>query len=104
MTLAKSLDMSAAELAIVQEILFRHVPKALVWVFGSRATGRAKKFSDLDLCIKADKPLGLNVMSALAEDFSESDLPWKVDVVDWSTTNPDFRKIIDQDKMVLEFN
>ena len=43
-------------------------------------------------------------MSALAEDFSESDLPWKVDVVDWSTTNPDFRKIIDQDKMVLEFN
>ena len=63
-----------------------------------------KKFSDLDLCIKADKPLGLNLMSALAEDFSESDLPWKVDVVDWSTTNPDFRKIIDQDKMVLEFN
>jgi len=104
MTHAKSLDMSAAELAIVQEILFRHVPNARVYLFGSRATGRAKKFSDLDLCIKADKPLGLNVMSALAEDFSESDLPWKVDVVDWSTTNPDFRKIIDQDKMVLEFN
>lgn len=104
MTHAKSLDMSAAELAIVQEILFRHVPNARVYLFGSRATGRAKKFSDLDLCIKADKPLGLNVMSALAEEFSESDLPWKVDVVDWSTTNPDFRKIIDQDKMVLEFN
>ena len=104
MTLAKSLGMSTAELAIVQEILFRHVPNARVYLFGSRATGRAKKFSDLDLCIKADKPLGLNVMSALAEDFSESDLPWKVDVVDWSTIEPEFRKIIDQDKMVLEFN
>ncbi len=104
MTHAKSLDMSAAELAMVRKILLRHVPKALVWVFGSRATGRAKKFSDLDLCIQSDRPLGLDVMSALAEDFSESDLPWKVDVVDWSTTNPDFRKIIDQNKIVLEFN
>ena len=43
MTHAKSLDMSAAELAIVQEILFRHVPNARVYLFGSRATGRAKK-------------------------------------------------------------
>lgn len=102
MTLNLSLDIGVAELAMVREILLRHVPNARVYVFGSRATGRAKKFSDLDLCIQSDRPLGLDVMSALAEDFSESDLPWKVDIVDWATIKPEFRKIIDQDKIVLE--
>ena len=102
MTLNLSLDIGVAELAMVREILLRHVPNARVYVFGSRATGRAKKFSDLDLCLQSDRPLGLDVMSALAEDFSESDLPWKVDIVDWATIKPEFRKIIDQDKIVLE--
>ena len=89
------------DLAIVKAILVRHLPDAVVWVFGSRATGKAKKYSDLDLCIKAREQLSLNVMSALAEDFSESDLPWKVDLVDWHSISEAFRTIIDRDKVLL---
>ncbi|WVH09653.1 MAG: Nucleotidyltransferase domain protein [Fluviibacter phosphoraccumulans EoVTN8] len=95
------MDVSEAELAIVKSILARHVPGAAVWAFGSRATGKAKKFSDLDLCIDTGKPLGLNLASALAEDFAESDLPWKVDLVDWATTSEGFRKIIERDRIDL---
>lgn len=40
-------------------------------------------------------------MSALAEDFSESDLPWKVDLVDWWSISEAFRAIIDRDKVLL---
>lgn len=96
-----TLDIGPAERGIVIEILRRHVPNAEVLVFGSRATGKAKKFSDLDLCINAAKPLGLDLSSALAEDFAQSDLPWKVDVVDWATTSEGFRKIIEQDCVPL---
>ena len=96
-----TLDIGPAERRIVIEILQRHVPNVEVLVFGSRATGKAKKFSDLDLCIKAAKPLGLDLSSALAEDFAQSDLPWKVDVVDWATTSEGFRKIIEQDCVPL---
>lgn len=95
------LDLDLNELAIVITILARHVPNATVWAFGSRATGKAKKFSDLDLCIKSDQPLGLGVMSAIAEDFAESNLPWKVDLVDWHSISDAFKAIIDRDKVLL---
>ena len=49
-----------------------------------------------------DTPLSLKVSGALAEDFSESDLPWKVDVVDWATTSETFRRIIEKDKVVVQ--
>jgi type I restriction enzyme S subunit len=87
---------------IVRDILHKHVPQYEVWAFGSRAKWTAKDYSDLDLCVISDKPLSLSVSAALADDFSESDLPWKVDVVDWATTAESFRKIIERDKVVVQ--
>ena len=88
------LDVSEAELGIVRKILERVVPGRRVWAFGSRVTGRAKKFSDLDLAVLGDAPLPLGTMAELAEAFSESDLPWKVDVVDWATASERFRGVV----------
>ncbi len=87
---------------IVRDILRRHVPGYEVWAFGSRARGGAKRYSDLDLAIICDMPLPLDVTADLADDFSESDLPWRVDVVDWATTSPGFRTIIAGDKVVVQ--
>ena len=88
------LDISEAELGIVREKHARVVPGRRVWAFGSRVTGRAKKFSDLDLAVLGDAPLPLGTMGALAEAFSESVLPWKVDVVDWATASERFRGVV----------
>ncbi len=96
------LDVRPDHLQIVQAILQKHVPQYEVWAFGSRAKWTAKDYSDLDLCIVSVKPLDFRVLGALAEDFSESDLPWKVDVVDWATTSESFRKIIERDKVVVQ--
>ena len=86
---------------IVQGILKKHVPLCEVWAFGSRAKWNAKEYSDLDLAIITDRPLSLDVSASLSDDFSESDLPWRVDVVDWATTSESFRKIIEHDKVVV---
>jgi len=102
MSVQTPLDLGNNELLIVKDILKRHVPDATVWVFGSRATGRAKKFSDLDLCFKAPQPLSLDRISAMAEDFAESDLPWKVDIVDWWSISERFRQIIEHDLVLLQ--
>lgn len=96
------LDIRPDHLKIVCEILRRHVPKYAVWAFGSRVKWNAKDYSDLDLCVFSDNPLDFRVMGALTEDFSESDLPYKVDVVDWATTSESFQKIIQQDKVVIQ--
>jgi type I restriction enzyme S subunit len=96
------IDVSPAQWEIVRTILQQHVPQYAVWAFGSRAKWTAKPFSDLDLAIITDHVLEWRVSAALADDFSESDLPFKVDLVDWAATSEAFRKIIEHDKVVLQ--
>ncbi len=96
------IDISPGDLKIVQDILRKHVPDREVWAFGSRAKRTAKTYSDLDLAVITDTPMSFEVSGALREDFSESDLPWRVDIVDWATTSEAFRRIIEQDKVVVQ--
>jgi len=95
------IDVQPDHWRIVQAILQKHVGEYDVWAFGSRARGAAKPYSDLDLAIITRAPLPLAVHAALADEFSESDLPWKVDVTDWATTSEGFRRIIETEKVVL---
>jgi type I restriction enzyme, S subunit len=95
------IDVSPEQWAIVHAILKRQVPQYAVWAFGSRATWKAKPFSDLDLAIITPQPLSLSTSAALTDDFADSDLPFKVDIVDWAATSAAFRKIIERDKVVL---
>ena len=83
-------------------ILQKHVPQYEVWAFGSRAKWTAKPHSDLDLAVITAQPLMLDVSAALLDAFAESDLPWRVDVVDWASTSASFRRIIERDKVVVQ--
>lgn len=99
---APPIDVRPEQWQIVCRILRRHVPGCEVWAFGSRATGTAKPYSDLDLAIVTDRPLPLSVRAALAEAFSQSDLPWKVDIVDWASTGEPLRRIIEASNVVVQ--
>jgi type I restriction enzyme S subunit len=99
---ACGIDVEPDQLRIVRDILQRLAPQYPVWAFGSRTLGKAKRYSDLDLAIITDAPLPLTRQAALAEAFSESDLPWRVDVVDWAATTEAFRKVIARDKVALQ--
>ena len=98
----RRLELRPGELEIVRGILLRHVPGHAVWAFGSRVKGKAKPYSDLDLAVLGEQPLALSIRAELAEDFSESDLPFKVDIVDWATTSERFREIIRKEYVVLQ--
>ena len=50
--MTEALDLSAEDRRLVWAILTAHLPAtAKIWVFGSRASGRARRYSDLDLAI-----------------------------------------------------
>ena len=89
------LQVSPAELAILRAILKSLVPDREVWAFGSRVKGNPKKFSDLDLAVLGQEAIPLQISAELREAFTESDLPYKVDIVDWATTSEVFRRIIE---------
>lgn len=88
------IDLSADQLAQVREIVRRHVQDGELFAFGSRVSGRAKKFSDLDLMIKATGDLPRRTLADLRETFEASDLPITVDVVDWNTCTEQFRGLV----------
>lgn len=90
------LDLSTDQLAEVRSILAHHVPGRVVRAFGSRVTGASKPFSDLDLVVMGDTPVELRNLAALKDAFAESNLPFRVDIVDWAATSVEFRTIIEQ--------
>lgn len=97
------IHMEPRHLEIVRRILETLAPEYEVRAFGSRVSGRnLKPFSDLDLVVMTDLPLPANRMAALTDAFSESNLPMKVDVVDWATTSDEFRRIIEREYEVVK--
>jgi type I restriction enzyme S subunit len=69
---------------------------------GSRSTRRARRYSDLDLAIDAGRPLTLDELARLAEAFRESDLPYRVDIVDWRSIDDRFRQVIAAERVQLD--
>jgi predicted nucleotidyltransferase len=101
--MTSNLDIKTEHKKIVSDLLEKHLPPSTtIWVFGSRAKGTAKKYSDLDLAIQTNSPLSSNILANLKFDLEESDLPYKVDIVDWNTLSDSFKKHIEHDRILLK--
>lgn len=64
-----------------------------LFIFGSRATGKAQKYSDYDVGIRGKKALPSKIKVLIEEALEESDLPYKVDIIDFSLVSSDFKKV-----------
>ncbi len=47
------------------------------------------------------QPLPLGQLASITDAFDASDLPIRVDVVDWASTREAFRRIIERDRVVV---
>ena len=63
------------------------------FIFGSRATQTNRKYSDIDLGISGPVPLSSKQYIQIKDALEESDLPYKVDVVDFSEVSEEFKKV-----------
>ena len=61
--------LSPEQLHDVRQIIAQVIPGAQVWVFGSRATGKARPFSDLDLLLTQPPKLNWAQRAALRDGF-----------------------------------
>lgn len=87
-------EISFQEKALVQSIVRELLPDARVMLFGSRVTGDYIPASDLDVAIDAGEPIPLRTQSKLQLAFSESSLPYFVDIVDWHAISDEFRQVV----------
>ncbi|MDR1305301.1 MAG: nucleotidyltransferase domain-containing protein [Verrucomicrobiales bacterium] len=90
------IDLDAQQLALVRRLVREHFPGAAARVFGSRITGGAKPYSDLDLAIVSvtGEPLPPARLQLLREALQAAPLTVRVDVLDWHATAAKFRAII----------
>jgi len=96
------IDVSERHLETIKGILAEYAGGCEVRAFGSRINGTATKHSDLDLAIVGNGKLERRTKMLLREAFEESDLPFRVDVIDYNAVSESFRAIIDNDYQVVQ--
>lgn len=79
----------------LQKTIRLYVPdeKYRAFIFGSRATNTNRRYSDIDLGIAGPVPLPSKQYIQIKDAFEQSDLPYKVDVVDFSQVSDVFKKM-----------
>jgi predicted nucleotidyltransferase len=99
-----SLDLPDEYLEPIRKLLRTHVPHVEVWAYGSRVRGGGHEASDLDLVLRDPAAQGAEVagLAEIKEAFIESDLPIRVDIVDWARLPEAFRREIERAHVVIQ--
>lgn len=95
------INLRPEQMKIVSAILGRYVPDCEVRVFGSRLCDSVKRYADLDIALVGTQKISDDILYALKESFQESDLPFRVDVLDWHAITKEFQEVIAQKYEVL---
>lgn len=96
------IDVPPEILQIILSILNQKAPECEVRAFGSRVHGSPKKHSDLDLALIGKEKLSDKTLCSLKEAFEESDIPFRVDFLDWNTISKEFQSVINREHVVLQ--
>lgn len=96
------INLDPASLHLLKQLLQQTIPNYPVWLFGSRATPHCKTYSDIDLAIISKHAVPPMTLALLDTVLTESDLPYKVDVIDWATVDADFQRLIGERYTILQ--
>ena len=67
-----------------------------ILLFGSRAEGNSSMISDYDLAIRSKDELSETILSTIKEELDNSNIPFKVDLVDYNKVSDALRESIDR--------
>lgn len=86
----------------VRKLLLGHLKgyRFQLFLFGSQSTERAGRTSDIDVGILPIAPLPKGLLSKIREELEESHIPYPVDLVDLSRSNPEFRQHVREEGVV----
>jgi len=98
-----TLQLPSRYLEILLQLIRRHLPQADIWAYGSRVAGDCHAASDLDLVVRNRNCLTDPVpgLFDFKEALVESNLPIRVDVVDWARVPESFRREIERGYIVV---
>lgn len=89
----ESIDLRPDQLTEVKRLLGLHLPGIVVWAYGSRVKGTARRTSDLDLVAFTSD---IAKLSDARDAFEESDLSFIVDLHSWDRIPTEFHAEIER--------
>jgi predicted nucleotidyltransferase len=92
------------ESQLIQSIFFKHRQpgqKLQIWLFGSWATQKNKKYSDIDLLIESDPCFSSLKKELIKEEFEESNSPYIFDLVFMENLESLYKQQILQERKLL---
>lgn len=96
--------LSTSDWALLNELAFTPLKSnhARVWIFGSRARGNYKKFSDIDILYEFTQSPTVNLIGSIEENLENSRLPIKVDLVQRKDVAESYKEQIEREKILVE--
>ncbi|MCL2484771.1 MAG: restriction endonuclease subunit S [Endomicrobia bacterium] len=103
--MTKPIDLRDDYFKILKTILTEHLEglNARVYTFGSRAKWTAKDTADIDLALDV-KNIPQKLIRNLTDAFEESNIPYKVDIVDLNAIDDSFRNNIKNDLVEILYD
>ena len=91
---------------LISEAIRPEIPRekiAEIWLYGSRANGTHRSYSDLDLLFCPNFPMSDSdkTMARIRDRMEESRIPFKIDLVLESEIDPDHKRSIQKKKRLL---
>lgn len=80
---------------------FGDLDDAKIYLFGSRATGKYKEFSDIDIAVNSKSSDLSKKISLFNEGWEKSKLPYKVDITSWKDIYKPYLPRIRKEKITL---
>ena len=94
--------LSSKTINIINSVFLKYPGVKQAILYGSRAKGKYRTGSDIDISIKADDSFSRTDLLNIGNDFDDSDLPYFVDVSIYDKlSNPDLKAHIDRVGKVL---
>lgn len=83
----------------IKDIILRHLPnqKHDIFLFGSRARQKHGIWSDYDVGILGDSPVSDKIIGNIEEELENSDVLYKVDIVDFYKVTSKFSDVARDD-------
>jgi type I restriction enzyme S subunit len=83
------------------EIIIKYLPDAKVYLFGSRAKGTAKPYSDFDIAIEWEEKIPLHTMAKIREELDRLPTLKSFDLIDLKRVSSSFVETVRKTGVVL---
>ncbi|MCA9981501.1 MAG: nucleotidyltransferase domain-containing protein [Anaerolineales bacterium] len=95
------IDLKPEHQALIIRLVREQFPTAEIRLFGSRYHNTARPYSDVDLCLVGQDKLDWLALARLRDALEESNLPLRVDILDWHAIPEHMRQTVAQGYAVL---